>query len=151
VQELANGLASKGLKPGDKVAIIGNNIPQLYFSMIAVQCLGSVAVPIHPDSSTEELVSLLNNCQAKFAIVQDQQQVDALYGVIKQCVNLSEVIYNDGRGMKEYDHTHLNSVEQLQDAGKKFAAEHPKFFDDVIANVNSDTESFIIYTAGTSG
>lgn len=151
VKELASGLASKGLKPNDKVAIIGNNIPQLYFAMIAAQCLGAVVVPIHPDSSTQELVTALNNCQAKFAIVQDQQQVDALYGVIKQCENLTEVIYNDGRGMREYDHTHLNSFEQLQDAGRKFAAEHPKFIDDVIANINEDTEAFIIYTAGTSG
>ena len=151
VKELASGLASKGLKPNDKVAIIGNNIPQLYFAMIASQCLGAVVVPIHPDSSTEELVAALNNCQAKFAIVQDQQQVDALYGVIKQCENLTEVIYNDGRGMREYDHTHLNSFKQLQETGKAFAAEHPNFIDDVISNVTQDTEAFIIYTAGTSG
>jgi len=151
VKELACGLASKGLKPGDKVAIIGNNIPQLYFAMIAAQCLGAVVAPIHPDSSTEELISLLNNCHAKFAIVQDQQQVDALYGVIDQCSDLTEVIYNDGRGMKEYDHTHLNSFDQLEEAGRKFAAEHPKFFEDVVTNINEDTESFIIYTAGTSG
>jgi len=93
VKELACGLAAKGLKPNEKVAIIGNNIPQLYFSMIAAQCLGSVPVPIHPDSNTEELVSFLNNCEAKFAMVQDQQQVDALYDVIDRCESLHEVIY----------------------------------------------------------
>ena len=88
VKELACGLAAKGLKPNENVAIIGNNIPNLYFAMIAVQCLGAVPVPIHPDSNTKELVSFLNNCEAKFAMVQDQQQVDGLYEVIDQCQSL---------------------------------------------------------------
>jgi len=151
VKELACGLAAKGLKPGENVAIIGNNIPQLYFSMIAVQCLGAVPVPIHPDSNTTELIAFLNNCKAKFAMVQDQQQVDALYDVIDQCENLHEVIYCSGRGMVSYDHSHLSSIEQTQEAGKKFAHEHVSFFDDVVSKVAQDTDAFILYTAGTSG
>ncbi len=151
VKDLACGLAAKGLKPNEKVAIIGNNIPDLYFAMIAVQCLGSVPVPIHPDSNTKELVSFLNNCEAKFAMVQDQQQVDALYGVIKQCENLHEVIYSGERGMREYDHTHLSSFEELEQDGKKFSQEHVSFFDDVTSKVSQDTDAFILYTAGTSG
>lgn len=151
VKELACGLAAKGLKPNEKVAIIGNNIPNLYFAMIAVQCLGAVPVPIHPDSNTKELVSFLNNCEAKFALVQDQQQVDGLYDVLDQCKELQEIIYSDGRGMVSYDHSHLASFEQTQAAGKKFAQEHSGFFDDVVSKVNSDTEAFILYTAGTSG
>jgi len=151
VKELACGLAAKGLKPNEKVAIVGNNIPNLYFAMIAVQCLGAVPVPIHPDSNTKELVAFLNNCEAKFAMVQDQQQVDGLYDVMDQCQNLHEVIYSDGRGMVSYDHSHLASFEQTQAAGKKFAQEHSGFFDDVVSKVSQDTEAFILYTAGTSG
>ena len=151
VKELACGLAAKGLKPNEKVAIIGNNIPNLYFAMIAAQCLGSVPVPIHPDSNTKELVSFLNNCEAKFAMVQDQQQVDALYDVIDQCGSLQEIIYSNGRGMVSYDHTHLSSFEETQEAGKKFAQEHVSFFDDVVSKVEQDSEAFILYTAGTSG
>jgi len=151
VRELASGLAAKGLKPNEKVAIIGNNIPQLYFAMIATQCLGAIPVPVHPDSNTKELVGFLNNCEAKFAIVQDQQQVDALYNVLDQFENLKEVIYNDGRGMAEYDHTHLSSFKQMQETGKKFASEHPNFFEDVTSKVGKDNDAFILYTAGTSG
>jgi len=110
-----------------------------------------VPVPIHPDSNTEELVACLNQCEAKFAMVQDQQQVDALYDVIAQCQGLSEIIYSDGRGMANYDHTHLSSFEQAEKAGKKFLQEHPGFFDDVVSKVDQDTEAFILHTAGTSG
>ncbi len=151
VKELACGLAAKGLKPNEKVAIIGNNIPNLYFAMIAAQCLGAVPVPIHPDSNTKELVSFLNNCEAKFAIVQDQQQVDSLYDATDQCGSLQEIIYSDGRGMVSYDHANLSSFEQMQEAGKKFAQEHVSFFDDVVSKVTQDSDAFILYTAGTSG
>lgn len=151
VKDLACGLAAKGLKPNEKVAIIGNNIPNLYFAMIAVQCLGAVPVPIHPDSNTKELVSLLNNCEAKIAMVQDQQQVDGLFEIKDQCDSLQEVIYSDGRGMKEYDHTQLSSFAELQETGKKFSQEHVSFFKDVTSKVSQDSDAFILYTAGTSG
>ena len=151
VREFASGLAVKGLKPNEKVAIIGNNIPQLYFAMIAVQCLGAVPVPIHPDSNAEELVSFLNNCDAKFAIVQDQQQVDALYEIKDQCQNLAEIVYCDGRGMAEYDHTHLSSIDQVCEEGRKFLAKQSDFFENAVGSIVSDSDAFIIYTAGTSG
>lgn len=151
VKGLACGLAAKGLKPNDKVAMVGNNIPNLYFAMIAVQCLGAVPVPIHPDSNPKELATVLNNCEAKFALVQDQQQVDALLDVIEQCSSLQEVIYSDGRGMVAYDQTHLASFEQIHAEGKKFSQEHSGFFDDVVSKITQDTNAFILYTAGTSG
>lgn len=151
VQELACGLAANGLKPNDKVAIIGNNLPQLYFGMVASQCLGAVSVPIHHDSTPEELTEFLNNCEAKFALVQDQQQVDHLYAVKKQCPNLEHMVYADGRGMQEYTSSHLHSFEQIQEAGKKFVADHPNFFNDVVGKATQDSDAFILYTSGTSG
>lgn len=151
VERCAYGLASKGLSAGEKVAIIGSNIPELYLAMVAVQTLGAVPVPVHPDSNTEELISYLNNCEAKFAIVQDQQQVDALYNVIDQCKNLSEVIYYNGRGMQEYDHTHLSSFEELQVSGEKYKSQHPSLLDDTIGEITEDTDAFILYTSGVSG
>ena len=151
VRKLACGFAAKGLKPGDKIAIIGNNVPPLYFSILAAQSLGAVPVPLHADSTTEELKGLLANCEARFAVLQDQQQVDAIYGAIESLPNLVEVIYFDVRGMQEYDHTHLKSYLELEDAGESFAAEHASFFDDVSSKVTPDSESFIVYTAGTSG
>ena len=151
VRKMACGFAAKGLKPGDKIAIIGNNVPPLYFSILAAQSLGAVPVPLHADSTTEELKGLLENCEARFAVLQDQQQVDAIYGAIESLPNLVEVIYFDVRGMQEYDHTHLKSYLELEEAGENFAAEHTSFFNDVSSKVTPDTDSFIVYTAGTSG
>lgn len=151
VQKLACGFAATGLKPGDKVAIIGSNVPPFFFSILAVQSLGAVPVPMHADSTTDELKYLLENCEAKFAVLQDQQQVDAIYEIIKELPLLTEVVYFDVRGMQEYDHTHLKSYIDFEDLGEQFAKDHPSFMSDVSKNVTPDSDAFIVYTAGTSG
>jgi len=151
VQKLACGFAATGLKPGEKVAVIGNNVPPLFFSILAVQSLGAVPVTMHADSTTAELKGLLENCEARFAVLQDQQQVDAIYEVIKELPMLAEVVYFDVRGMQEYDHTHLKSYIEFEELGEQFAKEHPNFMSDVAAKVTPDTDAFIVYTAGTSG
>ena len=151
VREFACGLASKGLKPNEKVAIIGNNVWQLYLAMISVQCLGAIPVPIHPDSNSKELTDCLNNCEAKFAITQDQQQVDGCYAVKEQCQNFEQMVYCDGRGMREYTSSRLHDFNDVREAGRKFASDHPTFFEDVSGKVTQESDAFIIYTAGTSG
>ncbi|MFK7795697.1 MAG: long-chain fatty acid--CoA ligase [Gammaproteobacteria bacterium] len=151
VQKLACGFAATGLKPGDKVAIIGNNVPPLFFSILAAQSLGAIPVPMHADSTTAELKGLLENSEARFAVLQDQQQVDAIYEVIKELPMLTEVIYFNERGMRDYDHTHLKSYIEFEELGEQFAKEHPSFISEVSSKVTPDTEAFIVYTAGTSG
>ena len=151
VQKLACGFAATGLKPGDKVAVIGNNVPPLFFSILAVQSLGAVPVPLHADSNTEELKVLLENCEAKFAVLQDQQQVDAIYEAITELPNLQEVVYFDVRGMQDYDHSHLKSYVDFEEKGEQFAKEHPTFMSEVAAKVNHESDAFIVYSAGTSG
>ncbi len=151
VNKLACGFAATGLKPGDKVAIIGNNVPPLFFSILAAQSLGAIPVPMHADSTTSELKGLLQDCEASFAVLQDQQQVDAIYEVIKELPMLTEVIYFNERGLKEYDHTHLKSYIEFVELGEQFAKKHPSFIDEANSRVTSDSEAFIVYTAGTSG
>ena len=151
VRDLACGLAAKGIKPNDKVAVVGNNIPDLYFVMIATQCLGAISIPIHPDSNSEELIKFFNNSEAKFALVQDQQQVDGLYEIKEQCSNFEEMVYSDGRGMQDYTSSRLNSFAKIREVGRKFSSDHPNFFEDVTGNVTQDTDAFIIYTSGTAG
>ncbi len=151
VQEFACGLAAKGLKPGEYVVIFGNNIPEIYFSMLSAHLLGLVPVPVHPDSNQEELVTFLNDCQARFVIVQDQQHVDACYEIKEQCSSFEEMIYCDGRGMQEYQSSRLHIFSDIREMGKKFTQDHPNFLNDISNNVAQDNEAFIIYTPGTSG
>ena len=52
---LTNALKSLSIKKGSVVGVYGNNVPKLIFSISAIQSLGAVVVPIHPESTEEEL------------------------------------------------------------------------------------------------
>ena len=56
VQALAGGLAALGLKRGEKLAIIGDNRPRLYWGMSAAQTLGAIPVPLYQDSIADEKI-----------------------------------------------------------------------------------------------
>src|SRR5712691_4004250 len=78
VRAFACGLAAQGFKRGDKLAIVGDNRPRLYWAMAAAQCLGGVPIPFYQDAVAEEMVYMFDNAEVRFAAVEDQEQVDKL-------------------------------------------------------------------------
>ena len=76
VRALACGLAAQGFQRGMHLAIIGDNRPRLYWSMLAAQSLGGVPVPMYQDAPAAEFVYVLNDAEIAYAIVEDQEQVD---------------------------------------------------------------------------
>ena len=50
VQHIAAGLHQAGFQRGEHLAIVGENRPRLYFTMVATQCLGGIPVPMYQDA-----------------------------------------------------------------------------------------------------
>jgi long-chain acyl-CoA synthetase len=148
---IALGLASLGFARGDKTAIIGDNRPELYWAMLATQALGGVPVPLYQDSIEKEMQYILEHAEARFAVVEDQEQVDKLLHVREQCPRLESIVYDDPRGMRHYDQPFLVSLERLEELGKKFAIDHPAYFEAEIAKGHADDIAVICYTSGTTG
>jgi len=94
---IALGLASLGFARGDRVAIVGDNRPQLYWAVMAAQALGGVPVPIYQDSVEKEMEYIVDHAEARFAVVEDQEQVDKLLSVRERCRHLQHVVYDDPR------------------------------------------------------
>src|SRR6201981_2313533 len=78
VRALACGLAAQGFKRGMHLAIIGDNRPRLYWSMLAADALGGVPVPMYQDAPAAEFAHWLNDAGIVYAIAEDQEQVDKL-------------------------------------------------------------------------
>jgi long-chain acyl-CoA synthetase len=151
IRALACGLAALGFKRGDKLAIVGDNRPRLYGAMCAVQCLGGVPVPVYQDSVAEEMQYVLEHAEVRFAIGEDQEQIDKLLEVKARCPLLEFVIYDDGRGMRHYDDPFLSSYESVQQRGRDFDAANPDFFDAQVAKGAGSDPAIILYTSGTTG
>jgi len=148
---IALGLASLGFARGDKTAVVGDNRPQLYWSMLATQALGGVPVPLYQDSIEKEMQFIVDHAEARFAVVEDQEQVDKLLHVKEQCPRLEYIIYDDPRGLRHYSQPFLMSLERLQEVGSTFAMENPTYFEDQVAKGRGDDMAVICYTSGTTG
>jgi long-chain acyl-CoA synthetase len=150
-RRIALGLASLGFQRGDKTAIVGDNRPELYWAMLATQMLGGVPVPLYQDSIEKELAYIVDHAEARFAVAEDQEQVDKLLHVRTQVPRLEFIVYDDPRGMRAYSEPGLMSLAELEERGEKFALARPSYFDDEVARGRGEDTAVICYTSGTTG
>lgn len=59
-----------GIKKNDKVAIISSNRPEWNILDMAIQKVGAITVPIYPTISKDDYKIIINNCEAKLAIIE---------------------------------------------------------------------------------
>jgi long-chain acyl-CoA synthetase len=148
---IALGFASLGFQRGDKTAIVGDNRPQLYWAMLATQALGGVPVPLFQDSIEKEMQYIVDHAEVRFAVVEDQEQVDKFLNIKPQCPRLEYIIYDDPRGLRHYKDAWLLSLEALEERGRKFEIEHPGYFEQEVAKGTADDIAIFCYTSGTTG
>jgi long-chain acyl-CoA synthetase len=154
VRALAVGLRKLGLERGDAVAIIGDNRPRLYATFAAVQSVGAVAVPVYQDSVADEMSYVLDHAEAKFAVVQNQEQVDKLISISDRLPKLKTVVYEEERGLSAYDQTHLHSFAHVQELGRREMRDNAGaagWWQDEIAKGKGADVSVMLYTSGTTG
>ena len=113
VRAYAVGLHRLGLKRGDTMAIVGANRPRLYASVMAAQALGIVLVPVYADAVADELSYVLAHAEVRFAAVEDQEQVDKILSVSDRLPKLETMVYDEKRGLRDYDHTRLHTMEDV--------------------------------------
>ncbi|MBU6436674.1 MAG: AMP-binding protein, partial [Betaproteobacteria bacterium] len=148
---LAGGLAALGFRRGEHLAIIGENRPQLYCAMLAAQSLGGVAVPLYQDATAREYAFPLRNADVRFAVVEDQEQVDKLLEIRAECPQLAHVVYTDERGLRKYDEPGLQFIDTLIADGRAWNTAHPGAVQAEIDRGRPDDEAAMFFTSGTTG
>ncbi|WP_309679262.1 AMP-binding protein [Polaromonas sp.] len=151
VQHIACGLHQAGLQRGEHMVVIGANRPRLYACMLAVQSLGAVPIPLYQDAVGAECVFPINNADVRFALVEDQEQVDKLLEIRDRCPQLSHIVFDDPRGLRNYSEPGLGPLDALIEAGKALTASQPGFFQGEIDKTSPDDVAAMFFTSGTTG
>src|ERR1700726_487680 len=117
VRDFALGLAAAGFGRGDKLSVIGENRPRLYFAQLAAQSLGGISVPVYQDAIAIELAYVLDHAETSVVVAENQEQVDKILSLKDKLPHLKLLIYDDPRGLLNYRDPILKSFEAVQEAG----------------------------------
>jgi len=151
VKYFSLGLISLGLKPGDVVCIIGDNEPEWFWGEFATQAAGGIVTGIFVDSIPSEVKYIAEHSDAKFAIVNDQEQTDKFLEIKDELPLLKKVIYWDPKGLRNYDDPILIAFPEVIKLGREYEQTHPDLFEQNVENGKENDTAFIYYTSGTTG
>lgn len=150
VQELALGLIALGFQKGNMACFIGDNRPEYWIGELALQSIGGIPVGIFQDSLEEEIEYVLNYAEIKFAIVEDQEQVDKLLS-IKDNTDLENIIVDDWMGLASYDETSLIKYRDVLKKGKELKTQDPNLFDARVNQTHENDIALMSMSSGTTG
>jgi long-chain acyl-CoA synthetase len=154
VRAYAAGLYRLGVQPGDKIAIVGSNRPKLYWTMMAAQALRGIPVPVYSDVVADELSFVLAHSEAQFVAAQDQEQVDKVLSVSDRVPHLHKIIYDETRGLDDYDHSRLIAIHDVIEDGRAALADDAALggqIDEFVRQGDGSDIAIILYTSGTTG
>jgi long-chain acyl-CoA synthetase len=150
VRDFALGLAALGFGRGEKLSVIGENRPRLYVAQLAAQSLGGIAVPVYQDAIATELAYVLDHAETSVVVAEDQEQVDKILSLKDRLPHLKLIVYDDPRGLRNYDDRVLKAFEAVEAAGREFGAAHPGYVEAAIAEGKPNDLTLFSYTSGTT-
>ena len=151
VLAVAAGLERHGLKPEDTILVIGDNRPALYFAMLSAVALRAVPSPAYPDATPQEIGDQMKREGIRFALAEDQEQVDKLMEIRAGYPDLELIVYDDPRGLKGKEPPGVVGFETIAEAGRARLEAEPKLRDDLLARSSVHDVAVLLHSSGTTG
>ncbi len=150
VKYIALGLISIGLKSGDKVSMIGVNRPEGLWAEMATLCAGGVGVWLFQDSMINEVKYIIDHSDTKFLFGEGQEEVDKAISILDECPKLEKIIWDDPKGMRNYDQDYLINLKEVRQMGRELEKREPDLFKEMIEKGQGDDVALLFYTSGTT-
>jgi long-chain acyl-CoA synthetase len=150
IRRIALGLASLGVKAGDRVAIISENRPEWSLADLALLSLRAVNVPIYTTQAVEQIRFILEDSGAKMLFVSGKKLYKHAEEAIRSTERLEKLIFFDNDAIPEGGRS-STSLEAVEKAGEELECGDSTTFDQLISEVHTSDLATIIYTSGTTG
>ena len=140
IDNLSKGLLAKGLKKGDRVALMSGNRPEWNFIDFACNQLGVATVPLYPTLSNQDLIYILNDAEVKLLFVSNDELSKKAEAALKENnLDIEMFTFDDIQGRKNF--------QEVIELGKQNDQELQQYRD----AVSHDDLLTLIYTSGTTG
>lgn len=151
VSNFCLGLITLGLQPGETVAIIGENDPEIYWTQIAAHCARAHSIGIFSDAVPEpDILYAVTKTGATFLLAHDQEQVDKALEIKGKIPQIRKVIYWDDKGMWGYDDEWLATFWDVEQLGRQHKEKHPGLFEELVAKTKPEDIVILSMTSGTT-
>lgn len=147
----AAGLEQLGFKAGDTVLVLGDNRPRLYMGMIAAGALEGYAMPAYPDATLDEIQHFAQEGHVRFALAEDQEQVDKILELREKGAGIEHIIYDDVRGLRTYRQPGLVAWDELETTGRARLADDAALRRILIDRARPDGPAIFVHSSGSTG
>ena len=150
VKYIALGLISLGLEEGDKVSMIGDNRPEGLWAEMATLCARGVGVWLFRDCLIDEVRYIIDHSDTRFLFGEGQEEVDKAISIFNECPKLQKIIWDDPKGMRNYDQDYLISLKEVLQLGRELEKEKPHLFEELVNKGSGEEVALLFYTSGTT-
>jgi long-chain acyl-CoA synthetase len=140
--EIARGLTSLGVRPGERVSILSSTRPEWTLADLGALCAGAVVAPIYHSDSPEECRYILEHADSRLVFCEDAQQLAKVEQLREQCPQLEHIVMFDGSGQGTI------SLAELRRRGRGVDTTE---LDRIAAAARPEDTATIVYTSGTTG
>ncbi len=147
LRRLAAGLLSRGLRLGDRVALISENRYEWLLCDLACAYVGIIDVPRGTDTAGQELQMILSHSGCSFAFVETGTAAAEIEKLRPELPLLREICLMTGDGAGSENQLQLDELLVIGDA---WLEENPGELDRLSADVKAEDIATIVYTSGTT-
>lgn len=150
VENLAHGLLSLGIKPGDRVAILSENRPEWAISDLGIISIQGINVPIYHTNRAQQIEFVMQDSASKIIIVSTMALLKEVLTIKDNLHQLEQIVLIDYQGALDIPQE-IISFQALLDLGDNYKKEHPSRLQELIKEANPDDTVSFVYTSGTTG
>jgi long-chain acyl-CoA synthetase len=150
VDRVAAALLALGLRPGENVAVLGENRPEWLYCHLGIMTAGGVTVGVYPTSAPDQVTYLLNHCEARLIFVDNEEQLEKVLSVAAH-TRLERIVVWDAKGLWGFTDERVTFFEDFLKQGQALADTHPRAVAERRSAIEPGDTAMIIYTSGTTG
>ena len=151
VRRVGMGLVALGLKPKDRVAIMGESRPEWLYADLGNLSVSGVSVGVYTTCSSEEVKYHLSHSEARFFFVEDEEQLDKALEIRDQLPKLEKIIVMDMKGLRHFNDPMVISFDELLQKGRECDEKDPALFEQRVEKTRPEDIATFVYTSGTTG
>ena len=149
VRHIALGLASFGVKPGDRVALLSENRPEWSMADLAILSLGAVNVPIYTTQAVDQIRYILGDSGTRAIFISNRRLYHHAREALEGLEFLEKVIFFDSAAATGLERA--VTLELLENSGREQNQIRPTAYEAYLQAIRSEDLATIIYTSGTTG